>query len=125
MRNRRYPSCPLVPNPSRATLGGASGTHFARKDRNPSTQSLPLYLDKPMNVYPEEVADSAEPAKLRSKVPESHAGEPNSSHSTRRGKPRRAAALLCIVILAMGFWSLSRQLAPESASPEATALAVL
>ena len=80
-----------------------------------------------MNVYPEEIADSEEPAKLSSKTREPNAVLPGSSTSNRRGKPVLAAALLSSLALAMGFgiWSLSRQLAPESASPEATALAVL
>jgi TolB-like protein/Tfp pilus assembly protein PilF len=80
-----------------------------------------------MNVYPEEIADSEEPAKLSSKTREPNAVLPGSYISNRRGKPVLAAALLSSLALAMGFgiWSLSRQLAPESASPEATALAVL
>ena len=80
-----------------------------------------------MNVYPEEIADSEEPAKLSSKTREPNAVLLGSSTSNRRGKPVLAAALLSSLALAMGFgiWSLSRQLAPESASPEATALAVL
>ena len=83
-----------------------------------------------MNVYPEEIADPEEPAKLSSKVPEQTAGVADSSDTNRRGKPVLTAALLSSVALAMGFgiWSLSRQLAPElprSASPEAAALAVL
>ena len=80
-----------------------------------------------MNVYPEEIADSEEPAKLSSKTREPNAALLGSSTSNRRGKPVLAAALLSSLALAMGFgiWSLSRQLAPESASPEATALAVL
>ena len=80
-----------------------------------------------MNVYPEEIADSEEPAKLSSKTREPNAVLPGSYASNRRGKPVLAAALLSSLALAMGFgiWSLSRQLAPESASPEATALAVL
>ena len=80
-----------------------------------------------MNVYPEEIADSDEPAKLSSKGREPNAVLPGSYTSNRRGKPVLAAALLSSLALAMGFgiWSLSRQLAPESASPEATALAVL
>jgi len=84
-----------------------------------------------MNVYPEEVADAEEPAKLSSKVREQTAGVADSSDTNRRGKPVLTAALLSTVALAMGFgiWSLSRQLAPEltgvSASPEAAALAVL
>ena len=80
-----------------------------------------------MNVYPEEIADSEEPAKLSSKTREPNAVLPGSYTSNRRGKPVLAAALLSSLALAMGFgiWSLSRQLAPESASPEATALAVL
>jgi TolB-like protein/Tfp pilus assembly protein PilF len=83
-----------------------------------------------MNVYPEEIADPAEPAKLSSKVREHTAGAADSSDTNRRGKPL-LAALLSTVALATGFgiWSLSRQLAPEltavSASPEAAALAVL
>ena len=80
-----------------------------------------------MNVYPEEIADSEEPAKLSSKTREPNTALLGSSTSNRRGKPVLAAALLSSLALAMGFgiWSLSRQLAPESASPEATALAVL
>ncbi len=84
-----------------------------------------------MNVYPEEIADAEEPAKLSSKVREQAAGAAASSDMNRRGRPVLTAALLSIVALAMGFgiWSLSRQLAPEliglSASPEAAALAVL
>jgi TolB-like protein/Tfp pilus assembly protein PilF len=67
------------------------------------------------------------PAKLSSKTREPNAVLPGSYTSNRRGKPLLAAALLSSLALAMGFgiWSLSRQLAPESASPEATALAVL
>lgn len=80
-----------------------------------------------MNIYPEEITDSDAPAKLSSKARERQTAIPDFVDSNRRRKPRRAAALLCTVILAMafGFWSLSRQLAPEPASPEATALAVL
>jgi serine/threonine-protein kinase len=80
-----------------------------------------------MNVYPEEIAESEEPAKLRSKVRERNAGVAGSSISNRRGKPVLTAALVSTVTLAMGLgiWSLSRQLTPETASPEATALAVL
>lgn len=80
-----------------------------------------------MNVYPEEIADSEVPAKLSAKTREPNAVLPGSYTSNRRGKPVLAAALLSSLALAMGFgiWSLSRQLAPESASPEATALAVL
>jgi TolB-like protein/Tfp pilus assembly protein PilF len=80
-----------------------------------------------MNVYPEEIADSEEPAKLSSKAREPNAALLGSYTSNRRRKPVLAAALLSSLALAMGFgiWSLSRQLAPESASPEATALAVL
>jgi serine/threonine-protein kinase len=80
-----------------------------------------------MNVYPEEIADSEEPAKLSSKAREPNAALLGSYTSNRRRKPVLAAALLSSLALAMGFgiWRLSRQLAPESASPEATALAVL
>jgi TolB-like protein/Tfp pilus assembly protein PilF len=84
-----------------------------------------------MNVYPEEIADPEEPAKLSSKVREQTAGPAGPSDRNRRAKPVLTAALLSTVALAMGFgiWSLSRQLAPEltgvSASPEAAALAVL
>jgi TolB-like protein/Tfp pilus assembly protein PilF len=89
--------------------------------------SVSIAPDKPMNVYPEEIADSEEPAKPGSKTREPNAGAPDSSHSNRRGKHLLTAALLGIVTLAMGFgiWSLSRRLTPEPASPEATALAVL
>ncbi len=84
-----------------------------------------------MNVYPEEIVDPEEPAKLSSKALEQAAGVADSSDRSRRGKPVLTAALLSTVALAMGLgiWSLSRQLAPEltgvSASPEAAALAVL
>ncbi len=80
-----------------------------------------------MNVYPEEIVDPEEPAKLSSKA----AGVADSSDTNRWRKPVLTAALLSTVALAMGFgiWSLSRQLAPEltsvSSSPEAAALAVL
>jgi len=51
----------------------------------------------------------------------------DSSGTNRRGKPVLIAALVSGIALAMGLgiWSLSRQLTPEPASPEATALAVL
>src|SRR5437868_15338674 len=51
----------------------------------------------------------------------------DSSGTNRRGKPVLIAALVSGIALAMGLgiWSLSRQLAPEPDSPEATALAVL
>jgi TolB-like protein/Tfp pilus assembly protein PilF len=94
-----------------------------------STSSL--LLNKPMNVYPEEIADPEEPAKLSRKVREQTAGAVGSSDTNRRGRPVLTAALLSTVALALGFgiWSLSRQLAPEliglSASAEAAALAVL
>jgi TolB-like protein/Tfp pilus assembly protein PilF len=84
-----------------------------------------------MNVYPEEIADPEEPAKLSPKVREQTAGAAGSSETNGRGKPVLTAALLSAVALAMGvgIWSLSRQLAPQligvSASPEAAALAVL
>ncbi len=80
-----------------------------------------------MNVYPEEIADSEEPAKLTSEARKPNSGPPGSSTRNRRGKPVLAAGLLSTVALAVGFgiWSLSRQLTPEPASPEATALAVL
>jgi TolB-like protein/Tfp pilus assembly protein PilF len=80
-----------------------------------------------MNVYPEEIADSAEPPKLSSKIQDQTAGVPGSSDANGRSKPALTAALLSTVALAMGLgiWSLSRQLAPKPASPEATALAVL
>jgi TolB-like protein/Tfp pilus assembly protein PilF len=79
-----------------------------------------------MNVYPEEIAGSEEPAKLRSKMREQNPGG-DSSNNNRRGKRILTAILLSIVTLAMGLgiWKLSRQLTPEPASPEATALAVL
>src|SRR5438477_2178720 len=80
-----------------------------------------------MNVYPEEIADSKESAKRRSKLREPNAGVADSSNSNRRGKPVLTVALLSTVTLAMGLgiWSLSRQLTPKTASPEAPALAVL
>jgi TolB-like protein/Tfp pilus assembly protein PilF len=80
-----------------------------------------------MNVYPEEIADPEEPAKLSSKAREQTAGVADSSDRSRRGKSVLTAAVLSTVALAMGLgiWTLSRQLAPEPDSPEATALAVL
>ncbi len=80
-----------------------------------------------MNVYPEEVAHSKRPVKIGSKPSMLDSVAPSSSRSNHTGKSGWAAALLCVVSLAMGFgfWSLSRQLAPEPASAEATALAVL
>jgi TolB-like protein/Tfp pilus assembly protein PilF len=80
-----------------------------------------------MNVYPEEIADSEEPAKPTLEAQESTAVLPGASNRNRRGKPVLAFALLSTVALAMGFgiWSLTRQLVPAPASPEATALAVL
>jgi TolB-like protein/Tfp pilus assembly protein PilF len=82
-------------------------------------------LDKPMNVYPEEIADPRKSAKLNPKIAEETAAVANSSD--RRGKSVMIAAFVSIVALAMGLgiWSLSRQLTPKPASPEATALAVL
>ena len=80
-----------------------------------------------MNVYPEEIADPEKPGKISSKMPAQTAGVADSSSRNPRGKRVLTAALLSSVALAMGLgiWSLSRQLAPEPASPEATALAVL
>src|SRR5438477_6665718 len=80
-----------------------------------------------MNVYPEEIADSKESAKRRSKLREPNAGVAESSNRNRRRKPVLTVALLSTVTLAMGLriWSLSRQLTPKTASPEAPALAVL
>jgi TolB-like protein/Tfp pilus assembly protein PilF len=123
----------LGPNLSNATFGEAPGNTFCLERRaDHATQSTSLMpLNKPMNIYPEEVADPEEPAKLSTKVREKTAGAAGSSVTNRRGKPVLNAALLSTVALAMGFgiWTLSRQLAPElagvSASPEAAALAVL
>jgi TolB-like protein/tetratricopeptide (TPR) repeat protein len=80
-----------------------------------------------MNVYPEEIADSEKSAKIGSKMREQTVAVADSSGATVRGKPVLTAALVSSVAVAMGLgiWSLSRQLAPEPASPEATALAVL
>jgi TolB-like protein len=95
------------------------------KSLNASAASIAL--DKPMNVYPEEIADSEKSAKIGSKMREQTVAVADSSGPTVRGKPVLTAALVSSVALAMGLgiWSLSRQLAPEPASPEATALAVL
>src|SRR5882757_2662830 len=97
----------------------------SRGNHNASAASIAL--DKPMTVYPEEIADPEKPAKISSKMPAQTAGMADSSGTNSRGKPILTAALLSSVALAMGLgiWSLSRQLAPEPASPEATALAVL
>jgi TolB-like protein len=95
------------------------------KSLNASAASIAL--DKPMNVYPEEIADSEKSAKIGSKMREQTVAVADSSGATVRGKPVLTAALVSSVAVAMGLgiWSLSRQLAPEPASPEATALAVL
>jgi TolB-like protein/Tfp pilus assembly protein PilF len=97
------------------------------KQGNHNASAASIALDKPMTVYPEEIADPEKPAKISSKMPEQTAGMADSSGTNPRGKPVLTAALLSSVALAMGLgiWSLSRQLAPEPASPEATALAVL
>ena len=80
-----------------------------------------------MNVYPDEIADPEKPVKIDSKMGEQTAGAVAPGATTSRSKPALPAALLSSVALAMGLgiWYLSRQLAPEPASPEATALAVL
>src|SRR5437868_2133971 len=78
-----------------------------------------------MKVYPEEIAGSNDPAKLVSKPRERDEAVPHSAHSRRRGRRGWAAAFPSAVVRAIGFCSLSRQLAAEAASPEATALAVL
>src|SRR6188472_2678185 len=110
-----------------ATLDTPLGTHFAENRRNPSAQALPLSLDKPMNVYPEEIADPRKSAKISPKIGGGTAAVSNSSDTDRRGKSLMIAAFVSSVALAMalGIWSLSRQLTPKPASPEATALAVL
>src|SRR5438270_9858583 len=80
-----------------------------------------------MNVYPEEIADAQKSTKISSKMQEQSVARADSSGTNRRGKPVLIAALVSGIALAMelGIWSLSRQLTPEPASPEATALAVL
>jgi TolB-like protein/Tfp pilus assembly protein PilF len=80
-----------------------------------------------MNVYPDEIVDPEKPARISSKMREQTAGVADPWGPNRRSKPVLTAALLSSVALAMGLgiWSLSRQLAPEPDSPEATALAVL
>ena len=80
-----------------------------------------------MNVYPEEIADAQKSTKISSKIQEQSVARADSSGTNRRGKPVLIAALVSGIALAMGLgiWSLSRQLTPEPASPEATALAVL
>src|ERR1700747_3393613 len=76
-----------------------------------------------MNVYPEEIASPRKSAKTG----EETAAVANSSRAGRRGKSVMITAFVSSVALAMGLgiWSLSRQLTPKPASPEATALAVL
>jgi len=80
-----------------------------------------------MNVYPEEIADAQKSTKISSKMQEQSVARADSSGTNRRGKRVLIAALVSGIALAMGLgiWSLSRQLTPEPASPEATALAVL
>jgi TolB-like protein len=92
-----------------------------------SASSASTVLDKPMNVYPEEIADAQKSTKISSKMQEQSVARADSSGTNRRGKPVLIAALVSGIALAMGLgiWSLSRQLTPEPASPEATALAVL
>src|SRR5438105_7245055 len=80
-----------------------------------------------MNVYPEEITDSEKSAKISPKMREQTVAVADSSGATPRGKPALTVAVVSSVALAMGLgiWSLSRQLTPEPASPEAAALAVL
>src|SRR5207302_5299356 len=65
--------------------------------------------------------------KISSKMQEQSVARADSSGTNRRGKRVLIAALVSGIALAMGLgiWRLSRQLTPEPASPEATALAVL
>jgi TolB-like protein/Tfp pilus assembly protein PilF len=68
-----------------------------------------------MNLSTPEVGNPQEPAQLRREVPEQFASATGSLDSRRKGKRLLTAALLVGVALAMGlgFWYLSRQLAPQ------------
>jgi TolB-like protein/Tfp pilus assembly protein PilF len=76
-----------------------------------------------MNFYTPEVGNPQEPAQLRPKTPEQFARANGSLDSRRKSKRLLTAGLLVAVAVAMGlgFWNLSRRLAPQLISSSASA----
>jgi serine/threonine-protein kinase len=76
-----------------------------------------------MNLYTPEVGNPQEPAQRRRETPEKFANTNGSLDSRRKIKRLLTAALLVAVTIGMGlgFWSLSRQLAPQLISSPASA----
>jgi len=76
-----------------------------------------------MNLYTPEVGNPQEPAQRRRETPEKFANTNGSLDSRRKIKRLLTAAFLVAVAMGMGlgFWSLSRQLAPQLISSPASA----
>jgi TolB-like protein/Tfp pilus assembly protein PilF len=76
-----------------------------------------------MNPYTPNVRNPQEPAQFRCETPKEFAIADGSLDSRRKGKRLLTAALLVAVALAMGlgFWNLSRQLAPQLISSPVSA----
>ena len=76
-----------------------------------------------MNLYTPEVGNPQEPAQRRRETPEKFANTNGSLDSRRKIKRLLTAAFLVAVAIGMGlgFWSLSRQLAPQLISSPASA----
>src|SRR5947207_571437 len=76
-----------------------------------------------MNLYTTEVGNPQEPAQRRRETPEKFANTNSSLDSGRKIKRLLTAALLVAVTIGMGlgFWTLSRQLAPQLISSPALA----
>ena len=76
-----------------------------------------------MNLYTPEVGNPQEPPQRRRDTPEKFANTNGSLDSRRKIKRLLTAALLVAVTIGMGlgFWSLSRQLAPQLISSPASA----
>ena len=76
-----------------------------------------------MNLYTPEVGNPQEPAQRRRETPEKFANTNGSLDSRRKIKRLLTAAFLVAVTIGMGlgFWSLSRQLAPQLISSPASA----
>ncbi len=71
-----------------------------------------------MNLYTPEVENPQEPAQLKRETPKQFASAHGSLESGRKSNGLLTAALLVAVAIAMGlgFWKLSRQLAPQLVS---------
>ena len=76
-----------------------------------------------MNLYTPEVGNPREPAQLSRETPQQFTSANGSLDSRRKSKRLLTAALLVAVTIAMGlgFWNLSRQLAPQLISSPASA----